>query len=504
MKTLKYLKINLLIILCGFMTATFAQQNTVTDENITERVETEMAWQRDIPADQINVETKSSIVLLSGSVNNVLARDRAASLAGAVRGVRGVVNEIKVDPPEMDDGVLRDNIKNALFEDPAADSYEVDVKVDDGKVTLTGTVQSWQEKNLSEYVAKGVKGVKSVQNDIQLDFSLQRPDNEIKREIEQALKTDIRLYPNTVEVSVNNGEVKLSGYIGNVNARNLAKSYAWTTGVSGVDSDALEIESWAANSNLRKEAIPAITDPEIKEAVKDAFLFDPRVFSFKPDVTVDNGIVTLSGRVDNLKAKKAAAADAKNVTGVVMVKNNLKVRPDFIPSNSVLITRVQNALDRNPDVDEYEIVVAAWNGKVYLNGDVDTYYEKNKAEDIASNVKGVVDVVNNLGVYFYDDNDYLYPYASGSYYYPTPYGSPSQYYTYPLTDLQIQENIEDELWWSPFVNEFDVAVQVTSGVATLSGEVDSWQEQQAAIENAYEGGAISVVDNLTIDYGMNN
>jgi hypothetical protein len=68
-------------------------------------------------------------------------------------------------------------------------------------------------------------------------------------------------------------------------------------------------------------------DPQIKQAVHDAFVYDPRVDSFNPNVDVDNRIVTLSGVVDNLKAKRAAEQDAKNTWGVWRVKNLLTTRP---------------------------------------------------------------------------------------------------------------------------------------------------------------------------------
>ncbi len=505
MKLFNYLKICLLLLFfSGFGLMASAQKATITDADITDKIESEMTWQLDIPSQLIDVETKKGIVLLGGTVDNILAKERAVTLAGAVRGVRGVVDEIKVDPPKIANELLKDDIKYALFEDPAADSYEVDVKVTDGKVTLDGKVESWQEKSLTEYVAKSVKGVKSVQNNMVVNYKLQRPDNEIKREIEQSLLTDVRLYPNTVSVNVDKGNVKLSGYVGSVNSLDLASSYAWTLGTKSVDAEGVKIQNWADNPNMRKEPMPSLTDGEIKKAIVDAFLFDPRVLSFNPDVSVNNGIVTLSGAVDNLKAKKAAAADARNIVGVTIVKNNLKVRPAQIPSNSVLVRRVQSALERNPDVDRYDIMVSAWNGKVYLDGSVDTYFEKNRAEEVASNVQGVVNVLNNIDVFFTTDVDYLYPYSTGSNYYPSPYASPSQYYTYPLSDLQIKENIENELWWSPFVSEDDLEVEVSRGIATLSGSVDSWMEEQNAIENGYEGGAISVVDNITINYGVTN
>jgi osmotically-inducible protein OsmY len=63
-------------------------------------------------------------------------------------------------------------------------------------------------------------------------------------------------------------------------------------------------------------------------------------------------------------------------------------------------------------------------------------------------------------------------------------------------DGEIKEEIKDELFWSPFVDADQVFVRVEEGVATLTGTVDSWTEYNAATENAYEGGATKVNNQL--------
>jgi osmotically-inducible protein OsmY len=55
------------------------------------------------------------------------------------------------------------------------------------------------------------------------------------------------------------------------------------------------------------------------------------------------------------------------------------------------------------------------------------------------------------------------------------------------------------LFWSPFVDSDDVTVSVEAGVATLTGSVDSLGEYNAARENAFEGGAITVINKLELD-----
>jgi osmotically-inducible protein OsmY len=72
------------------------------------------------------------------------------------------------------------------------------------------------------------------------------------------------------------------------------------------------------------------------------------------------------------------------------------------------------------------------------------------------------------------------------------------------TDFQIERDIEDELFWSPFVDADEVTVEVTEGVATLTGTVDTRNERAWAAENAREGGAVSVRNQLAVknDQGM--
>jgi osmotically-inducible protein OsmY len=66
------------------------------------------------------------------------------------------------------------------------------------------------------------------------------------------------------------------------------------------------------------------------------------------------------------------------------------------------------------------------------------------------------------------------------------------------TDREIKNAIKNELWWSPFVDSDEVTVKVEDGVATLMGTVDSWSERRAATNNALEGGAIRVENDLVV------
>lgn len=472
--------------------------NPISDNEITNAVDRQLMLNSTTPSHMIDVETYNGIVTLSGTVNNLLAKDRAVKVAQMIKGVRAVVDEIYVDTPDLEDATLESDVNLALFSNPATTSYKINVDAKDGIVTLSGTVDSWQEKELSEFVAKDVKGAKDVINEIEIAYQTDRADYDIEKEIDQALSYDIRIDNALIDVEVDQGEVSLSGIVGSAAEKQHAIAKAWVAGVHSVEGTELEVKEWARNENLREGKYVRKTDDEIKKAVEDAFAYDPRVFSFNPEVSVSNGFVTLTGIVNNLQAKKAAENNARNVVGVFGVSNNLKVRPVEVPDDSELEAAIISGLRRNPLIDKWQVDVTADNGIVYLSGSVDTYFEKSQAEDVAANTKGVVDVRNNIHVHNTHDFDYRYPYYyDWNTFYPPLFDidRPSL-----VSDIEIKNNIESELWWSPYVNESDVEVTVINGTAILEGTVDTKREKLFAEINAIEGGAIEVENNLTVQF----
>jgi hypothetical protein len=113
---------------------------------------------------------------------------------------------------------------------------------------------------------------------------------------------------------------------------------------------------------------------------------------------VQDGKVTLTGMVDNWAEKRFAERLTRSVKGVRDVENNLKVRPPTSLSDSEIEDRIEAALIRDAVLERYDIDITVRNRKAYLYGMVDSYYERDRAGDVASAVQGVVDVENNLGV----------------------------------------------------------------------------------------------------------
>ncbi|QDU36626.1 Osmotically-inducible protein Y precursor [Maioricimonas rarisocia] len=490
-----------LMVVLGVSQAALAEPE-MTDESIADHVSEEFRFDPAVPASQIDVGSEEGIITLSGAVDNLLARERAARIASTVRGVQSVINRIEVDPPLTRRGdEIEQDIESALLMAPATESYEVHASVSGGVVTLEGRVDSWQEKQLVERVVKGVAGVRGLQNNIIVEYAAMRPDEEIRRDIESALQWNVHIdVPTAIHVDVNDGEVTLSGTIGSASERIDAVKLAWVNGVRSVKAEELLVRNWAQDPEQRHVARPSMTDPEIEQAVRTALHKDPRIASADVEVDSEYGKVTLRGAVDSLQARRAAGQTVQNTVGVKDVSNQLEIhRSDDLPDEPVA-QQVREALLRNAYTESHEVTVSVSDGVARLTGTVDTWFEKAQADDAAAGVRGVHRVRNELNVRR-NDSPHTYDPAVDEYdpYVYDWYGDQPARSTLK-SDEEIRESIESELWWSPFVDADQVTVTVENGKATLTGKVDSLSEKQSASENAIEGGALSISNELVVQY----
>lgn len=450
-----------------------AVPRVIDDDAITRAVEVELFADDVVNANAIDVHTLEGVVTLSGTLDTILARERAEAIAEDIMGVRAVVNRIEVVAAAREDGELENAVRDALLRDPATDSFGVQVEASQGIVTLTGAVHSWAEKKLSETVAKGVRGVRSVENRIEVRYAVETADPEIRSEIEDQLANDVRVDDKAIEVAVKSGKVTLSGAVGSLAEKRRASEDAWVGGVKSVDTAPLRVEWWRRDEMRRESAFQPRPDDDVAVAVRDAFTYDPRVGATGPRVHVASGVVTLSGVVDNPASRRAAEEDARNVVGVRRVQNHLKVRPASVPEDEVLEKRVRQALAEDPYVERWGIEVQAVHGSVYLSGHVNGSFEKERAEKVAERVQGTVQVVNNI------DYEYAWKWKP---------------------DWSIRDSVEDHLFWSPFVDADEVKVSVQNGIVTLAGTVETWGERSAASRSAWEGGAKDVVNKLDVSH----
>ena len=447
-------------------------QQIIGDSAITLAVEAELINDPSVPAPEIGVSTLGGTVTLSGAVDSYAAKLRAGKVAQAIKGVVEVRNEIRVDPVNRTDAEITNDVVTALAVDPATEPYEIQITVDDGIVTLKGEADSFTERKLAEELAQTVRGVKHVENLLTYEVQFDRPNHEIDGDIEGRLRANSALNSGSIQVSVNDGDVVLEGAVASALEKALAESEAKAVmGVKSVENN-LAVKWWLLDEV--DDWGQAWTDRSMRQAIKNRLLYNPRVKTHNVIVDVTDGVATLTGTVDNLAASHAAQREAEGTLGIWNVNNYLRVRPKKETSDADVAGSVKAALHRNPYVDRYDISVQVRNGLVYLKGEVDSMYMKEQAEEVVSSVPGVVDIHCDLKV-------------------DTKYASKS--------DPAIKEDIESQLWWSPFVDSDDITVEVHGGVATLHGQVQDWSELLSAKENAIEGGATSVISDLAIRNG---
>lgn len=482
-----------------------AEKKKITDSGITSVVERELRTEKGVSPDFIDVSTSRGIVTLSGSVDNILAKERALKIAESIRGVLGVIDRTSVTPVARPDEDIRKDIMMALLQDPATESYQVGVSVHNAVATLTGRVGSYAEKQLAARVAKGVKGIKEVHNDIAINYSAKRTDSEIAADIKARLHWDIWINGGLITPMVKDGIVTLTGKVGSAISKLRAFDDAWVNGVTTVDDSGLKVDPDIMESARGESEYAVRTDSEIKQAVQAALKLDPRVTVFTPEVNVEDGVVILGGLVGNQKAKTAAGQDANDIFGVLEVDNLLKVRPRQWPGDAEMQKQLKAALSWDPLLDSSTIDAAVINRIAYLSGAVEAGFQKAEAQDVASRIKGVVEIRNHLKVepdvtisYY----DYDWPYYSD---YDSPYYNqppdlvnetfePSPY----ISDERIKKNIEDAFFWSPFVHRNDIKVTVDGGVATLTGTVGTWIGYGEAEKDARRSGATAVRNRLKV------
>ncbi|AMR25553.1 hypothetical protein A0257_22970 (plasmid) [Hymenobacter psoromatis] len=460
----------------------------LADGDITTALELLYLTQKGVSAHLLDVETHEGIVKLTGITDNLLSRERAEDIALALRGVRGVVNDVLISTPTVPDAELQASVASALATDPATSFYNVLVAASDGVVTLTGTVQSWAEKALVLHVGRGVRGVRRlVADELTISWDrLQNSDHEITVQVREALDWDVRVNAALVDVRTHDRAVYLSGTVGTPAELAQAEATAYQAGATHVDIRALNILHWAAHRDLRGDKYAPRSDEDIAEAVRAAFRFDPRVRAYQPLILVRNGVVTLSGPVSNLLAKQHAERDARHVVGVTDVLNLLKVRtPWFIPDLYIGHT-IREALARDPYVGLDEFSVHVRNGKAQLYGQVSNYFEQDQAGRVAAGVKGVAEIANWITV---PGNGHFDAYQT----------SWKPGLARPNADFALAERIRSRLFWSPSLHSQAIEVGVEQGRATLTGTVDTWHDRDLAGRAAHAAGAWDVDNDLVIN-----
>ncbi|MEU7921336.1 BON domain-containing protein [Micromonospora zamorensis] len=142
------------------------------------------------------------------------------------------------------------------------------------------------------------------------------------------------------------------------------------------------------------------TDQDIQSAVLDELTWEPRVQPHEIGVTVAEGVVTLTGRVDSYAKKWAAERAAHRVARVRAVANDVAVQLDSGSERADpdLAAAASHALEWDAFVPIEKLQVTVSAGWVTLHGDVEWEYQRRASERAVSRLTGVRGVSNGITV----------------------------------------------------------------------------------------------------------
>lgn len=192
----------------------------------------------------------------------------------------------------------------------------IGVAVTDGIVTLTGTVESYIQKVVAQEAAHRVLGVSAVANEIEvrLPSTAERTDADVARAALSALQWDAVLPAHTIELTVADGWVTLSGEVEWLYQRDAAEQViSRLTGVRGV------------TNVISALARPAPND--VRERIKQALVRSAEVDAGRIHVEMRGPLAVLTGTVHTYLERQSAERSVAAAPGVSAVENKIGIDP---------------------------------------------------------------------------------------------------------------------------------------------------------------------------------
>lgn len=197
------------------------------------------------------------------------------------------------------------------------------------------------------------------------------------------------------------------------------------------------------------------TDLEIQQDVIEELKWQPFLKAANIGVAVRNGIVTLSGLVENYAQKIDAENAVKKVSGVKAVAEDMQigVSPALEKTDAEIAESVLNALKWHSAVPDDKITVKVEDGIVTLQGEVEWDYQRNSAKRAVSNLLGVRNVISLIAI------------------------KPK------VTPFDVRAKINQSLHRTATADAGRISIDVTGSTVILHGKVRSFAEKED-VENA--------------------
>jgi osmotically-inducible protein OsmY len=213
------------------------------------------------------------------------------------------------------DSQIQRDVLQELTWDPRVEETDVGVEVDQGVVTLTGTVGSYAKRLAAQEAAHRVQGVLDVANDVRVKLPVgeERTDTDIAQAVRRALEWDALVPHERIRSTVAQGWVTLDGTVEYWYQRDAAeRAVRPLAGVRGV-TDHVAVRP------------PAVESERVREAIEQALERRAEREAKRIQVSVREGMVTLTGTVPSWPAKQAVLGAARFTPGVRAVDDRLRI-----------------------------------------------------------------------------------------------------------------------------------------------------------------------------------
>jgi osmotically-inducible protein OsmY len=209
------------------------------DSQLQRDVLNALAWEPSLESGHIGVTSQDGLVTLSGHVTSFAQKNAAEAAAAGVRGVKAVVEEIEVRLPSeavLDDEAIAASAVSRLALNGSIPKAALTVTVEGGWITLNGHVDWNYERQAAEDDVRRLLGVRGVSNRIAIKRKVDIAN--LSDEITHALHRSWFFDPKTIDVTAQQGRVRLAGTVRSPHERGLAAATAWAApGVTDVQND---------------------------------------------------------------------------------------------------------------------------------------------------------------------------------------------------------------------------------------------------------------------------
>lgn len=215
----------------------------MNDKQLRQSVMDELEFEPSIDSADIGVLADRGVITLTGHVPTYAQKLAAERAALRVKGVKAIAQEIQVRLPgdkKRNDDEIATRALNLLAWNAVVPKDAIQVKVQNGWITLSGHVNWNYQRDAAESAVRKLSGVVGLSNCITLVPTVEATD--VKQRIMDALKRRAEVEATRIEVAVTDGgQVRIEGEVDNWDERRAVETAAWSVpGVRGVD-DCLRI-----------------------------------------------------------------------------------------------------------------------------------------------------------------------------------------------------------------------------------------------------------------------